>query len=699
MCRQKHFFFVALFLIQTNLYAKDVYNIDQLKGSQSLGKHFDYLIDNTNKIHINELARGEYKGQFQSSQFDSPSFGLSNSYFWVRFELENTGILDRNFLLEVDQPQFDEIEFYTLQEDGNFHETKTGDQLDFASRAIEHWNFVFPIQMESKSSKVFYMRLRMNGPISIPLTLWEKQAFQNYNLERMFFFGTFIGIMLIMFFYNLFFYIGFKEITYLFYVALTFFYIYTFLTFSGLDAQYIFPNVPQYGEYIHHFGIIIANIAAISFVMSFLETKLYLRKIHTFLNVHRIINFFFLFLPFVTEILITIQITVLSILVSLAMVFFTAFLAYRKKLKSSTIFLLASSFAVIGTLIFAGTVISLLPDNLFTRYSAQIGSVLQVLFFSFALSDRINILKNEREAALSAKLIQSEKVASLSRAFERFVPKQFLEYLQKESIASIQLGDNTQQKMCILFCDIRSFTDMSEMMSPDDNFKFINEYLGRVGPYVRSHGGFIDKFIGDAIMALFPSNPEDALDSAISILQEVVRFNEKRKETNQLPIAIGIGIHSGNLMLGTVGEEGRMDGTVISDAVNLASRIEGLTKTLGAALIISQSTWDEISNKEKYNYRQLGEMKVKGKKVAVPLIEIMEENSDLNFSKKIETKVRFEKGIQLYQKGDYVSARNEFTAVIDSFPTDLSSLHYQDLCDREFLSFQSGKNIDLDLGL
>src|SRR6185295_15785749 len=205
-----------------------------------------------------------------------------------------------------------------------------------------------------------------------------------------------------------------------------------------------------------------------------------------------------------------------------------------------------------------------------------------------------------------------------------------------------------------------SFTDLSERMSPDDNFRFINEYLGRVGPFVKSHGGFIDKFIGDAIMALFPNSVDDALDSAISIQQEVQRFNETRASRGEVPIRIGIGIHTGMLMLGTVGEENRMDGTVISDAVNLASRIEGLTKSLQAPIIISEAAHSGLKDSSRYAQRLLGRLKVKGKKKPVVLIEILELQSDPNAQMKLSTKKTFEKGIQLYQMDQFTAAAAEF---------------------------------------
>jgi class 3 adenylate cyclase len=131
--------------------------------------------------------------------------------------------------------------------------------------------------------------------------------------------------------------------------------------------------------------------------------------------------------------------------------------------------------------------------------------------------------------------------------------------------------------MSILFSDIRSFTTLSESMMPDENFAFINAYLERMGPVIRDHNGFIDKYIGDAIMALF-KNADDALRAGLAMLDTLDQFNAGRRAAGQQPIAIGIGINTGSLMLGTIGERHRMDGTVISDAVNLAARVESLTK-------------------------------------------------------------------------------------------------------------------------
>lgn len=427
--------------------------------------------------------------------------------------------------------------------------------------------------------------------------------------------------------------------------------------------------------------------------MQFLNTKSNTPKMHKMLIGLIIVSIILLFFPFLFPITVSIKSNVPLILVSLVIYSVTGLICYWQGKSEARFYLIAWGGVILGALVFALNVLNLLGDSFFTRYSMQIASAAQVVLFSFALADRINILKAEREKALVGKLVESEKVASLGRAFERFVPKQFLEYLDKESISAIQLGDNTQRTMTILFCDIRSFTDLSEAMTPNDNFQFINEYLSRVGPLIRSHGGFIDKYIGDAIMALFPEKVESAIDAAISIQKEVKKFNQVRREKQQTLIHIGIGIHTGNLMLGTVGEENRMDTTVISDAVNLASRLEGLTKELMAPIIVSQVAFSKLVNKEDYLHRILGDFFVKGKKESIPLIEIIEGSLDNYAPEKIQTKESFENAVELYQKKKYVRSLKEFNSILKIYPQDAASKLYVIRCQEHVNVIDSKQDI------
>lgn len=214
------------------------------------------------------------------------------------------------------------------------------------------------------------------------------------------------------------------------------------------------------------------------------------------------------------------------------------------------------------------------------------------------------------------------ELTRLNRAYERFVPRKFLEELGRANIVDVALGDQIEKTMTVLFSDIRDFAALSEGMSPRENFAFINDYLKKAGPVIRGHGGFIDKYIGDSIMALFPGEPDAALDAARELYTMLDDFNRERESVGRPPIGIGVGIHTGLLMLGTVGEVERMDGTVISDAVNLAARLEGQTRVLGADIIVSAATRDALIRPERYALEYLETVRVKGKSLEVPVYSL-----------------------------------------------------------------------------
>ena len=259
---------------------------------------------------------------------------------------------------------------------------------------------------------------------------------------------------------------------------------------------------------------------------------------------------------------------------------------------------------------------------------------------------------------------QKEQLESLVGAFERFVPHEFLSFLEKESIADVRLGDQVQKEMTVLFSDVRDFTALSEKMTPEENFKFTNSYLSRMEPHIRKYRGFVDKFIGDAIMALFPTGAEDAVRAGIEMLNALVEYNTHRGKVGYPPVRIGIGLNSGDLMLGTVGGESRMDGTVISDAVNLASRMENLTKMYGTSLLISERTFDRLPDPSPFDSRMIGQVKVKGKSEAVRVYEVFDGDQPEIVELKIQTLPDFDRALALYRNREFVEAQRLFENVL-----------------------------------
>lgn len=263
-----------------------------------------------------------------------------------------------------------------------------------------------------------------------------------------------------------------------------------------------------------------------------------------------------------------------------------------------------------------------------------------------------------------------EALEGQSRAFERFVPKQFLQFLGRGTVEEVQLGDQVLSEMAILFADVRGFTSLSEKMTPKENFDFINMLLQRVGPAVRDCGGFIDKYIGDAIMALFPGGAANAIDAGVAI-QELLRdFNETRLRSGLPPVHMGVGIHSGLLMLGTIGEEQRMEGTVISDAVNLASRIEGLTSLYGCPLLVSGAALEQVGAARSVSQRPIAMVKVKGKTESVSIHEILDAESSEQRSLKEQTRGDFIEGTRALEGSALDEAVARFDRVLAVNPND-----------------------------
>ena len=289
--------------------------------------------------------------------------------------------------------------------------------------------------------------------------------------------------------------------------------------------------------------------------------------------------------------------------------------------------------------------------------------------FGLAVAQRMNDLEK----------FAMEQQIRLTEAYQRFVPKQLLSNLKKDSILDVKLGDQVQKEMSILFSDIRSFTTLSESMTPEQNFKFVNSYLKQMGPLVRENNGYIDKFIGDAIMALFDRSPGDAVKTAVIMLRTLSEYNAGRKRAGYNPIKIGIGVNTGIMMLGTVGESDRMEGSVISDAVNLAARLEGLTKLYQTPLLISETTMQHL-HKDHFTTRLIDRVSVKGKSDPILVYEVLDAESKNNKEKKILKLSNFNQAYDLYQKQNFEKALIKFSECFKYIDEDTVSKLYIERC-------------------
>ena len=302
----------------------------------------------------------------------------------------------------------------------------------------------------------------------------------------------------------------------------------------------------------------------------------------------------------------------------------------------------------------------------------------QIDLFNFAVNEVTRIL--ESSIRMQGKL-KFER--NIRKAFSRFVPEQIIDDIvdNVETEAKVEVGQ--KRDVAILFCDIRSFTNISENNKPETIVSFLNSYFTTMCTIIKKHGGTVDKFMGDAIMALFgaPVSYEDNCRRAVAAAQEMRSALDNIDLGDLLLPAgmkfnIGIGIHYGDVIVGSIGSEDKTDYSVIGDNVNLASRIEGLTKTYGSMILVSQAVKDDIHSDE-FIYRHLDNVKVKGKEHPVPIYAV--DRSFYDFTK--EYREYYEKAFSLYVKGIWNLAKEYFQKALDQCPDDKAAKLMVSRCD------------------
>ena len=329
--------------------------------------------------------------------------------------------------------------------------------------------------------------------------------------------------------------------------------------------------------------------------------------------------------------------------------------------------LMSSEGSPIGT-------VNVVREGAFTTHQLDLLTFCSMLFNSLA------------ENAISLKKkIKFEK--NIRRAFSRFVPEQIIDELVNGAANSDKVSVGEKRDVAILFSDIRSFTSISELNKPETIVAFLNRYFTTMCTIIKKHGGTIDKFIGDAIMALFgaPVSYEDNARRALAAAYEM------REALPTVPLEdlilpagmtfnIGIGIHYGDVIVGSIGSSDKTDYSVIGDNVNLASRMEGLTKTYGSMILVTDAVKKDVykttGGTDGFEFRYLDDVKVKGKEKAVPIYAIDRNHEE--FSEQYRD--YYTKGFELYKEGNWTLAREYFEKAVTELPDDKAALLMLDRC-------------------
>lgn len=275
---------------------------------------------------------------------------------------------------------------------------------------------------------------------------------------------------------------------------------------------------------------------------------------------------------------------------------------------------------------------------------------------------------------------QAKELKETNLEVEKFIPKQFLKYFGANNILDLQLGKQVQKEVTTMFCDIRNSMAISSSMSLEENFNFINAYLNLISPLIRRYNGFVDKYLGDGIMAVF-QKPEHAIESSKAIFSAIA---DKNFASKKLPnMKVGISINTAEVAFGVVREENRKSLTILSDGVSLAGKMQEVNKFFGTYVVFSKRTLNALPYGYLINYRYVGSIKNEDPNENFYVFEDIDVYLRMKKEKLISQKNLFEQAVRLYDSGDYFNAKTKFENILKKNKDDKVCYVYYNLCDEK----------------
>ena len=617
---------------------------------------------------------------------DQPS-DLKASVVWGRLIIESDLPVASNWVIR-DRSRSDTIQIWFLNEAGEVvKQGLSGDYVRGADRDLVRYNLKatdFSLAPYQRLTVYFRLKSIDHQPLSLQLRITSREYFERIDLTWwIVLLRGYAAVLGFMGLYSLMVFWGTRDATYLYYGLYIFSLCGFVLSSSGAHEWLGAPFFRSALMVVFLNGV---GIFYFLFTRQFLNLKASLPRWDRFIQGYVWVRigiavmqaaFVLLTLRFWIAIQIEMGLFLLDGILTLAL--YPRLLRLGQRIHyffiagSGVVFVLAMGYLALRTIFAeAGS----------TEFFILFGAVLvEILIFSLGLGYRVRAnerakLEAERQRRQTQEALNQE-LSELNAAFDRFVPHEFLQSLGHQSVLDIRLGDSVEKEVTVLFSDIRGYTSLSEQMTPQENFRFLNAYLSRMGPVIQAHEGFVNQYYGDGIMALFMRRPADALAASIQMLRELDTYNQYRQQKNRSPIQIGIGLHTGPLMMGIIGDTLRLEPGVVADTVNTAARMEGLTKFYQSRLLLSGPVHRHLTEDQPTQVRFLGQVQVKGRMQPVDIYECFAAESDDQQQAKLTTWPDFQRGLQAYQSGNFSEALRYFTQVLTRNPADLTAQRYR----------------------
>ncbi len=588
--------------------------------TQEINQYAEFLFDASSSYTIEDIdthpgwsALGEHP----------VSKGLEEGVVWLRFYAVNTAAVPQERVLQFGNAHADRLTVWIRDKKGERRRLDAGQDTELADRPIAHFIPRVPISLDAGEEKYIVLRIEDEGTMSGSLVLSTLSILQNEEISNHWVSGLMFGIFGLVGIYSLALFVRLRQPIFGWLGALAMASLFQWMFFNWGYAGLMVP-IENRAWLINRLIIIsIAGNAFCSFLfyMEACNLRSRLPRVATFITWFAWFELSNAALVFVLPFILSVQILFFGAFGLLAVALSVLYQAVQGDRMSQRL-VIAAFWLMLGYVLVVLTEAGILPFHAFSNHYITLGTLGQWLFLGGAVALHAGQMEEQRLAALQAQIEQERRSNELQDAFGRYVAPDLAEKLLKDPDA-MKMGGRLQT-ITILMSDLRGFTGMTKLLGPPAMCELLNDYLSRMTEVIEKNGGWINEFIGDAILTIFGtpvSGDEDALNAcrcAIEMQLALKVLNEELALSGRPTLDMGIGLHTGEAIVGNIGSQRRVKWGVIGDPVNMTARIESLT--VGTQVLMSTELLSLVHDKVGVGVRK--KVAVKGRSLPLEVVSL-----------------------------------------------------------------------------